>query len=322
MAELNKPFKHFESLEVFNNTLIASDATNTKSTWGGELQNETPEVAWESICFIEDVKKIWNRGVFYGVDEFNLPDGGEDGQVLVKNETGYEWQDNVVISTKFVEIGAKELDANGEEYVDLGLPSGNLWAKRNIGAETEENLGYYFSWGDVSPVELRTTGTFSRSFTWANYIYSKSGSSTSMSKYCTSSSYGDVDNSVNLDYEDDAARVLMGGDWQIPTNEDFQELFNICSHTVRVDNNTVAYLTFTGPNSNTLTFRLSGYGENSQAYIWTAAIGTFHYSWTRDLWDSRSDRAKAFYYDTSTKTPKITYNDRYNGCTIRGVLKH
>ena len=36
---------------------------------------------------------------------------------------------------------------DNHEYVDLGLPSGTLWATRNVGADKPEDIGDYFAWG-------------------------------------------------------------------------------------------------------------------------------------------------------------------------------
>ena len=102
------------------------------------------------------------------------------------------------------------------EYVDLGLPSGLKWAKCNVGAEKETDDGYYFQWGEITPYT---------DYTWADYKYCN-GSSTTMTKYCTDSSNGTVDNKTKLEDEDDAARANMGGDWRMPTSDECEELIN------------------------------------------------------------------------------------------------
>ena len=102
------------------------------------------------------------------------------------------------------------------EYVDLGLPSGLKWAKCNVGAEKETDDGYYFQWGEITPYT---------DYTWADYKYCN-GSSTTMTKYCTDSLNGTVDNKTKLEDEDDAARANMGGDWRMPTSDECEELIN------------------------------------------------------------------------------------------------
>ena len=110
------------------------------------------------------------------------------------------------------------------EYVDLGLPSGLLWAKKNIGAETEEDAGLYFQWGDTQgyTAEQVGTGEGKKYFGWDDYKFSVDGSSTDFSKY------NETDGKTVLDLEDDAAHVNIGGNWRMPTSDDFVEL---CQNT-------------------------------------------------------------------------------------------
>ena len=80
-------------------------------------------------------------------------------------------------------------------YVDLGLPSGTLWATMNIGASSPEDYGDYFAWGETQPKDVYSWSTYK----WCN------GSSSKMTKYCTDSSFGNngfVDNKTELDPED------------------------------------------------------------------------------------------------------------------------
>ena len=109
-----------------------------------------------------------------------------------------------------------------KNFVDLGLLSGLLWADRNIGAETPEDIGLYFQWGDTIgyTAEQVGNGEGQKYFHWSDYKFSIDGSSSNFSKY----NY--ADNKVVLDLEDDAAHVLMGGNWRMPTQEDFHELIN------------------------------------------------------------------------------------------------
>lgn len=111
-------------------------------------------------------------------------------------------------------------DSNGHEYVDLGLPSGNLWAKYNIGANTEEEAGLRFQWGDTQGYTAEQVGDGEglKAFDWADYKFSIDGSSSKFSKY------NDSDSKTVLDPEDDAAHVNMGGNWRMPTLDECKEL--------------------------------------------------------------------------------------------------
>ena len=111
-------------------------------------------------------------------------------------------------------------NASEYEYVDLGLLSGLLWAKKNIGAETEEEAGLYFQWGDTQGYTAEQVGDGEglKAFSWADYKFSIDGSSSNFSKYNAS------DSKTVLDPEDDAAHVNMGGNWRMPTFEEYKEL--------------------------------------------------------------------------------------------------
>ena len=104
------------------------------------------------------------------------------------------------------------------EYVDLGLPSGLKWAKCNVGATSETDYGSYFQWGDIEDKS-------NSDYNWATYKYCN-GSYNTMTKYCTNSSDGTVDNKTTLETEDDTATQIMGGDWRMPTASEYQTLYN------------------------------------------------------------------------------------------------
>lgn len=99
---------------------------------------------------------------------------------------------------------------NDHTYVDLKLPSGTLWSTCNIGANNPWEIGNHFLWGETKPIEEKK----SSGYLWGqrgNYI-----------------KYGEVDNKMILDKEDDAASVLWGGKWRMPTNEELEELKKYC----------------------------------------------------------------------------------------------
>lgn len=96
--------------------------------------------------------------------------------------------------------------ANEYDYVDLALPSGTLWATMNIGASEVGEVGDYFAWGETSTKS---------NFTWGTYAF---GTSDNLTKYNAS------DGKRTLDLEDDAAHVLWGGSWHIPSPAQIEEL--------------------------------------------------------------------------------------------------
>jgi hypothetical protein len=152
--------------------------------------------------------------------------------------------------------------------VDLGLPSGTLWADRNVGADAPEAYGDYFAWGETEPKSVYDWSTYK----WCN------GSSSTMTKYCTSISYGTVDNKKVLDLEDDAAYVNMGTQWRMPTIENLNELKTYCTKTTTTLNGVTGYK-YLGPNGNSIFLpaagqRLSNYVWHlgSECVIWSSSI--------------------------------------------------
>lgn len=104
------------------------------------------------------------------------------------------------------------------EYVDLGLPSGTLWATCNLGASYPEEYGDYYAWGEITPQS-------SMQYSWSSYKWCN-GTYTSLTKYCDDSAYGVEDNRLRLESADDAATYNWGPAWQVPTLTQLQELYN------------------------------------------------------------------------------------------------
>lgn len=136
-----------------------------------------------------------------------------------------------------------------DEWVDLGLPSGLLWAKCNLGATTPEGYGNYYAWGETQPKS---------EYTWATYTYGDFDSTYHLYKYNTSDSYGTVDNKTTLEAMDDAATVALGSGARIPTYDDWVELR---SNTMGewTQQNGVNGWKFTATNGNSLFLPAAGF---------------------------------------------------------------
>ena len=106
------------------------------------------------------------------------------------------------------------------EYVDLGLPSGVLWATCNVGTEDPFSYGDFFAWGETVP-------QLDKQYGWDSYKWCE-GSASSITKYMTKSSKYQVDNKTELEREDDAAHVNWGGQWRMPTRAELCELLDKC----------------------------------------------------------------------------------------------
>ena len=105
------------------------------------------------------------------------------------------------------------------DAVDLGLSV--KWANRNLGAERIENPGGYYAWGETETKSV---------YSWETYKFGN-GTAHSLKKYCSDPGYGNTDGRFLLEPEDDAAHVILGGAWRIPTPNEWQELVDKCTWT-------------------------------------------------------------------------------------------
>ena len=109
------------------------------------------------------------------------------------------------------------------EYVDLGLPSGTLWAKTNVGASSPEDYGDYFAWGETTPKENYDLTTYKWFAIINENVYH-------LTKYGVKSYlYNEfVDGKTVLDSEDDAATANWGAGWCMPSKDQYEELYLYC----------------------------------------------------------------------------------------------
>ena len=145
-------------------------------------------------------------------------------------------------------------NVNGFGWVDLGLPSGTLWAVCNVGARDLESAGWRFAWGETLPKQKY----------WCdNYKYMTMSSSVLLlTKYNTDPAAGlegYVDGLTTLEPSDDAATVLWGAEWRTPTYDDLLELTSECSWREYPSdffrpNSSCSGFELTGPNGRTLLF--------------------------------------------------------------------
>ena len=149
-------------------------------------------------------------------------------------------------------------DSNSHEYVDLGLPSGLLWATCNVGASTPEEYGDYFAWGETTTKE---TYDYDNCPTY--------GLSTSELQ-----SQGYIDSEGNLTAQYDAATANWGGDWRMPTYAEQEELINNCTWTWTTQNGVNGY-NVEGPNGNSIFLPAAGCRvgsslsrDGSDGYYW------------------------------------------------------
>lgn len=181
---------------------------------------------------------------------------------------------NCVISKKTVVIKYS--------YVDLGLPTGTLWATTNVGAENPWDYGAYFAWGETEPKEVYSEDTY---------------------KYHDSPSI--------LDATHDAATVNCGSDWRMPTNEEFQELIDNCDWewTENYNHSGIDGCVFKSrSNTNTIFIPVAGYRKDSKLYN----RGVY---WSLSVYSSSASSGLKFTSDDVSTA--LIY--RYVGLPIRAV---
>lgn len=172
---------------------------------------------------------------------------------------------------------------NGHEWVDLGLPSGTLWATCNVGANQPTEFGDYFAWAETASKETCDD---------KNYKYYDHG----LTKYCDQPRRGKdgfADGLTEIQAEDDAASVNWGEGWRIPTHDEVNELIGSCT-IKQMEKNGVWGITFVGPNGNSIFMPLAGYCNQSGR---GQGKGYYGYYGTRTLYipKSSSDRHWVWY---------------------------
>ena len=185
---------------------------------------------------------------------------------------------------------------DSDKYVDMGLPSGTLWAKCNLGATSETGYGWYFSWGNP---DAHPSGA-GYDFSQAVYDLTPAAS---------------IDG--NLTMAQDAASMILGSNWRMPTREQFVELFDVITGTDKrtTYNGFVGLLLRSKANGNTLFFPAAGRYDGTSldnsgmvGYYWSATyISATH--------------ANILYFNSSNVNTQNSYGRR-NGFTILPVINN
>ena len=189
---------------------------------------------------------------------------------------------------------------HGFEYVDLGLPSGTMWATCNVGADKPEYQGLFFQFGRVDGYkhgDKNNTFTTDDKITTSGKVYKK--------------------NNI-LDLEDDAAHVNMGGKWRMPTKNECTELFDNTTHDVVTINGVKGMLLTSNINNNQLFIPFNQgcwYDENWETWNYTSAC----------VWSSqvRSSNGSSAYVLSCYSNGNTDVNNDYcsTAYLVRGVFK-
>ncbi|MBR6494201.1 MAG: hypothetical protein IKT22_02880, partial [Prevotella sp.] len=196
------------------------------------------------------------------------------------------------------------IEIDEHEYVDLGLPSGLLWATCNVGATKPEEYGLYFAWGETTGYTGDTSD--GRSFDWENY---KFGTSDALTKYTGS------DGLTELEAKDDAATAKWGEGWRMPTKDEIKEL---------LDNTTNEWTELNGVNGRKFTAK-NGSGNSIFLPASGLRVGgslqqvdSYGFCWSSSL--GKGSPANAYYLLLDSERANDFGSGRYYGHCVRPVI--
>ena len=199
-------------------------------------------------------------------------------------------------------------DGNHPHAIDLGLPSGTKWACCNVGANSPAESGDFFAWGEITPKTY---------FGESNYKWYIGGDDHNITKYCSNSDYGTVDNIIGLQLEDDAAYVNWGPEWRMPGTAQMNELLENCSSEWTKVNGMGGYLFKSNANNAALFFPAAGWYNNNGLH----GFGTDGTYWSRfNAYSTRPDVAwiLGFRYGDMGWLRVASFG-RHFGSTVRAV---
>ena len=285
--------KSFTTLQNINlptvTTTIVTNVTSTDAMSGGNVTNDGgASVTARGVCWstspdptINDNKTLDGSGT--GPFTSHLTNLTHSTTYYIRayatNSEGTSYGEQKYFTT------LSDGMINGHQYVDLGLLSGLKWATCNVGADSPEEYGGYYAWGET---ETKAEYTQGNSVTFGQQLSDISG---------------------NAQY--DAATANWGGTWRMPTKDEIRELIYNCSWTPETQNGVDGFKV-TGSNGNYIFIPASGYRDGSSSYIYGEC-----YYWSSTPHQYSSDYSYILYSDYEYQSEDMNY--RYRGLTIRPV---
>ena len=228
-------------------------------------------------------------------------------KVVVHLSTGQ----NVAYDVTLVDsISFDEMMAGEHRYVDLGLPSGTLWATCNVGAESPEGYGDYFAWGETQPKNLYNWNTY-------KYLDPDITSHLFLTKYCRNSVEGVADGKMVLEAMDDAAAAAWGNEWQMPSERQFEELISRQNTTTEwtTQNGVNGLLITSKANGSSIFLPAAGYRDDSGFDDMSSqSFGNVVLYWSRSLFMQTSEEAFSLFCFDSPNS-----NGAYLNCRSRSI---
>ena len=283
-----------------------------------DIEGKMPDLTEEEFSCTVDApadKIISNKGTIAGslhALALNYTKG-----VAGEIEIAYEFADSYTVAGREFPKEAYRLSfsiVSEMEYVDLGLSV--KWATCNLGASKPTEYGGYYQWAGTKDVSDESIN-----LNWNNCPYHTGTSSSSgWTKYNMDPSYGTVDDKTVLESMDDAASVVLGGKWRMPTHEELKELLN-------TDNCSWTWATIDGVNGYKVQSNKSGYTDNwiflpaagyrnNDGFTYLGSSGGY---WSSSLKSGHPGYAGCMsFYSNSVGSG---YNYRCFGLSVRPVLE-
>ncbi len=154
-------------------------------------------------------------------------------------DAGVDW-----VSKKGYVKAVVTAEKEGAQGVQL-WEGGPYWADRNIGAEQPEDYGYYFWWGDTVGYKWKNSKWVASDGSNSNFSFYGYNTPTYNKSISTLQSEGWIiskDGTYVLAPEHDAAQVHWGGEWRMPTKQEFEDLYNKCDWTWSTMNGVKGYI--------------------------------------------------------------------------------
>ena len=197
------------------------------------------------------------------------------------------------------------------------------WAKSNLSDKglcaNPEDYGDYYAWGETEPYyssqsPLTWKNGKSAGYDWASYEWCN-GSSSTLTKYNTQSSFGTVDNKTVLDQEDDVASVKLGGKWRMPTDAEWTELRTKCTWTWTTNYNGTGVMgrIVTATNGNNIFLPAAGERYDTDLYD----AGSYGYYLSSSLYTDDPSGALNVFFNSDDFGRDGTY--RNCGLSVRPV---
>ncbi len=209
--------------------------------------------------------------------------------IIVALAGATSWAQESDSDAKLNESLAPSGSVNGYEFVDLGLPSGTMWATCNVGATEPVGYGTYYAWGETSPK--------------TSYIVAN----------CTTYTTELTDISGNPAY--DAATAQWGSAWRMPTIEQLSELMDSCVWQW-IEYKGVNGYVVTGKNGKSIFLPASGHREG----VMLCYAGSCGYYWSSTPDSGNTNNAHRMYFNSSDRYKNCQL--RYDGRAIRAVTSN